>query len=119
MLLFGFVDPVNIHVKNLVIDKDKLRIGEEVRLTFEVLVESQQVSKVRLEYVVEYVKARGKRSRKIFQIRERNLEPGRHTFSKVHSFADRSTRRHYPGDHQLTIIVNGVEKAGVGCELLA
>jgi hypothetical protein len=31
--------------------------------------------------------------------------------AKNHSFADMSTRRHYPGEHRIAIIVNGVEKA--------
>ena len=118
MLLFGFADPVHIHVENLVLDRFELSIGDAVRFTFNLLVENQQVSKVRLEYAVDYVKAKGKRSSKIFQISERVLEPGEHTVTKVHSFMDRSTRKHYPGEHQITIVVNGVAKANVSCELL-
>jgi 3-methyladenine DNA glycosylase AlkC len=118
MLLFGFSDPLTIHVKNLVIDKDKLGIGGDVRFTFNLHVETQRESKVRLEYKVDFVKARGKRSPKIFQFGERILDPGEHTFTKTHSFVDRSTRKHYPGEHRITIIVNGVAKASVSFELL-
>jgi 3-methyladenine DNA glycosylase AlkC len=118
LLIFDFADPVDIHVENLELDKIEPRIGEEVRITFKLLVEAKVASKVRLEYAVDYVKARGKKSRKIFQISERHLQPGEHSLSKVHSFVDRSTRKHYPGEHQITIIVNGIEKAEVACELL-
>jgi 3-methyladenine DNA glycosylase AlkC len=118
LLLFGFADPINIHVKNLGIDRDELSIGDDLLFTFNLFVETQQESKVRLEYKVDFVKARGKKSPKIFQLGERNLEPGEHTFTKTHSFVDRSTRKHYPGEHRITIIVNGVAKASVLCQLL-
>ncbi len=42
---------------------------------------------------------------------ENDFDPGSHFFSKRHSVEDRSTRRHYPGMHHISIIVNGVEKA--------
>lgn len=118
MVLFGFSDPEHIHVRNLALDKEKLRIGDAVRFTFELLVDDQNTSRVRLEYAVDYVKSRGKVSRKIFQISERTYSPGEHIISKAHSFIDRSTRRHYPGVHKITIIVNGLDKVDISINLL-
>ena len=48
---------------------------------------------------------------KVFQISENTYAPGEHTIKRKHSFADLSTRKHYPGEHEIAIIVNGVEKA--------
>lgn len=45
--------------------------------------------------------------------------PGKHVFSKKHSFKDMSTRKHYPGEHHIALIMNGVEKAKVSLELVA
>ena len=61
---------------------------------------------------IDFVKAKGKLSRKNFQIIEKEYKPGKNILKRKHSFADMSTRRHYPGIHKISIIVNGVEKAG-------
>jgi len=111
MLLFGFGDPVDIHVNSLEFDKKEVRIGEEVYFSFTLVVDTTGESKVRLEYAVDFIKARGQTSRKVFQIKELSYDPGSYPIKKKHSFVDRSTRKHYPGDHQFTIIINGTEKA--------
>lgn len=118
LLLFGFGDPGQIRINNLVFDKQKLAIGDEMRFTFEMNLNTKNSFQVRLEYMVSFVKAGGKLSGKIFQIREGNYEPGRHIISRKHSFKDLSTRKHYPGPHTITIIVNGVEKVTEKLELV-
>jgi hypothetical protein len=37
--------------------------------------------------------------------------------SRKARFADQSTRKHNPGEHHITILVNGVEKATASFEL--
>ncbi len=111
MTLFGFGDPRTIAVKKLKVDKPKAAIGETVRFSFALSVGTARACKVRLEYAVRFVKARGKVSRKVFKISERSCPPGERVIEKKHSFADMSTRRHYPGEHPIEIIVNGKTKA--------
>ncbi len=72
---------------------------------------------LRQEFIVTYMKARGKPSRKVFQISEGEVKPGVHTVTRKLSFADLSTRKHYPGLHEIAIVVNGVEKASTGLDL--
>jgi 3-methyladenine DNA glycosylase AlkC len=110
MRLFGFGDPARIKVENLKFSNQKPMIGEEINLFFELKVETDKFAKIRLEYVVYYVKSKGKVSRKVFQIRELNYDPGIYSVNKKHSFLNHSTRKHFPGDHDIAIIVNGVEK---------
>ena len=84
-------------------------IGGDLRFSF--TLETKEATKVRLEYGVDYVKANGKRSRKIFQISESDMkENQKKLYSRKLSFEDLSTRRHYPGVHSITLIVNGVEQ---------
>ena len=115
--LFGFGDPTHISVENLTLDKETLCIGEDLHYTFELRIHNKDACKVRLELGVYYVKAKGKLSRKVFHIREDSFDPGSHVISRRHSFENRSTRKHYPGEHQLAIIVNSVEKARASLEL--
>ena len=110
LMLFGFGDPANIHVENFSFDQKELSIGEDLRFSFELSVKTGKNCRIRLEYAVYYVKASGRPSRKIFQIREIDSKPGRYKFSRKQTFMDFSTRRHYPGEHFISIFVNGVEK---------
>jgi hypothetical protein len=64
------------------------------------------------------VKSNGKRNRKIFKISEVSLkENEKKSYTKKHSFADVSTRKHYPGIHSITLIVNGAERGTLDFEL--
>jgi 3-methyladenine DNA glycosylase AlkC len=117
LMLFGFADPTHLHVEHLALDRERLPIGESLRITFDLCVEGEAPSKVRLELGVYYRKVRGNLSRKIFQLGEAQCQPGRHRISRGHSFQERSTRKHHPGKHQLAIVVNGVEKAKASFEL--
>jgi 3-methyladenine DNA glycosylase AlkC len=117
LILFGFSDPTHLYVENLTLDREMVRIGDSLQFTFDLCVEEEGPCKVRLELGVFYRKARGNLSRKIFQMGEVTYGPGRHTVRRGHSFQDRSTRTHYPGEHQLSIVVNGVEKARTSFQL--
>jgi hypothetical protein len=113
MRLFGLHDSGRIDVKSLKLNKSRLRIGEDLRFDFVLSVGTKAACTVRLEYVVYFVKAKGKTSKKVFKISESSLKPGDHKVSRIHSFADMSTRKHHPGEHRIAIIANGVEKAQV------
>lgn len=117
LLLFGFCDPTHIKVENFKIDKDMVKIGEDIRFSFDLIIDEKERSKVRLEYVVYFMKANGKLSKKVFQITENEYVPGKHLFKRKHLFVDMSTRKHYPGEHRVSIIINGEEKAVTSLEL--
>jgi hypothetical protein len=118
MMLFGFGDPTHIGVHNLCLGEKAIYIGDDLPFTFELSVDGNKACLVRLEMGVTYAKARGKQSTKIFQIKEDRFDPGRHPVGRKHSFRDLSTRKHYAGKHQISIIVNGVGKAMASFELL-
>jgi 3-methyladenine DNA glycosylase AlkC len=108
--LFGFRDPKQVAVKGLSIEPQELRIGERVEFRF-LLQSRQPLGKIRLEYAIDYRKSRGNLSRKIFQLSEFETSEKEREVVRRHAFIDRSTRRHFPGEHRLAVIVNGVEKA--------
>lgn len=109
LAIFGFFDAASIDVNGPVLDKKTLAIGESITFSFDIFTKKE--TKVRLEYGIDYVKASGKTSRKIFQISELLLkENEKKSYDKSHSFADLSTRRHYPGVHSVVLMVNGAER---------
>jgi 3-methyladenine DNA glycosylase AlkC len=111
MILFGFEDPSHIQMSDLKLEKKRLKIGDDLLFSFNLIVPGKSKSKIRLEYIIHYVKSAGKLSGKVFQITENEFNPGTHNISRKRSFADVSTRKHFPGTHHITIIANGVEKA--------
>jgi len=107
--IFGFSDARHVDIHGFSLDAESVSIGEGI--TFSFTIAASEAAKVRLEYGIDYVKAGGKRSRKIFQISEISLRENQEkAYTKTHSFADLSSRKHYPGIHAITLIVNGTER---------
>ena len=71
---------------------------------------SKEDQKARLEYAIHYQKANQKHSIKVFKITENNYKKGKYTYSRKQSFQNMSTRKHYPGLHKITLIINGTPK---------
>lgn len=118
LAIFGCDDDTSIDVDDFALEATSLSLGESI--TFSFSIQAKKPMKVRLEYGIDYVKAGGKRNRKIFQISEISLKKSeKKSYVKNHSFADLSTRKHYPGIHSIALIVNGVERRKLDFELEA
>ncbi|MCA9885809.1 MAG: DNA alkylation repair protein [Anaerolineae bacterium] len=110
--IFGFGDVDDVTVSNLTVIPDPIVIGDDLFFSFDLLLKADQTKKLRLEYAIHYVKANGKRSKKVFQISEREVTPNTsHTIKSKQSFRNMTTRKHYPGQHKIEILVNGISKA--------
>lgn len=117
LALFGFADAGCVKVAGFSLATPSVSLGGSMIFSFEV--EAKKATKVRLEYGIDYVKANGKRNRKIFQISELTFrDNGKRSYTKAHSFAEVSTRKHYPGLHSVTLIVNGTERGTLDFEVL-
>lgn len=116
--IFGFADAACVSIGGFTLSTASVSIGENMAFSFDIVVKKE--TKVRLEYGIDYMKANGKRNRKIFKISELLLKKNtKKSYTKTHSFADATTRRHYPGTHALTLIVNGAERGTLDFEVLA
>ncbi|MBC8046779.1 MAG: DNA alkylation repair protein [Fimbriimonadaceae bacterium] len=97
-------------VKNLKLSKKKLKIGESVAFNFDFKNVEQKKVKFRIEYAVFYVKANKTHSKKVFQLKEGEFTSQKIvSFKKLHHLRDLTTRKHYPGEHFIVILVNGKE----------
>lgn len=108
---FGLAEAKGVSVEELKTDKKKIKIGDSLSFSFSLKVKNE--TKLRIEYGIDFVKANGKTSRKIFKLSEGIFENGVHTLSRKQSFKDLTTRKHYSGKHAIAVIVNGKEKAAV------
>jgi 3-methyladenine DNA glycosylase AlkC len=97
----------------------KLRIGERGELWYAFTIREGGPVRLRAEYGIDFVKAGNRVSRKLFVLFDKPAEGGiRLEGKKTHRWADLSTRRHYPGDHRISLRVNGREIAAEVIKLL-
>lgn len=116
--IFGFTHADCVKVDGFTLKNSSISIGEDIRFSFAIL--ATDTIKIRLEYEIDYARLNGKHSRKIFQISEILLKANQEkSYSKTHSFKDLSSRKHYPGIHYLTLIVNGTPWKTLDFEVLA
>jgi 3-methyladenine DNA glycosylase AlkC len=108
--LFGFQALRDVAVHHLQCQQ-VVPIGGDWSFAFELTVAGKKAQQLRLEFGIDYLKANGSQSRKIFQLREAIFEPGTYRLEKRHSFLERTTRKHHRGRHAVAVLVNGQEMA--------
>jgi len=109
MTLFGFSTPEHLKLSHLKVTP-KVALGDKLDFSFSIKTQKEKLGKCRLEFAIDFVKANGRLSRKIFKIAEADYAKKEKHVSKYFSFKKISTRKYYAGKHQLTIIINGVEQ---------
>jgi 3-methyladenine DNA glycosylase AlkC len=119
LALFGYGGRVTASVSGLRLSPRRLRIGHTLEFAFSLDATSTRPRRLRLEYAIHFMKASGRRSVKVFQIAEKEFAPGAIEISRRHGFQDLTTRKHYPGEHLLAVIVNGREQVREGFMLRA
>lgn len=106
--IFGFLPPTTIQTNNFDLSTKEVSIGNDVHFSFDILNNADQAVKVRIEYAVHFLRQNGEHNEKVFMISERELKTReRYTVVKKHSFKIISTRKYYPGEHHISIIING------------
>lgn len=113
--LFGFGGgdvQSSVDIRELRIEPETIRLGEQLRFSFRLT--SKAPASFRLQYAVEYVKANGKTAPKRFHLPERKEFIGDEVISWSVTVKDFTTRKHYPGYHRVSILVNGEERASGG-----
>ncbi|MDF9840581.1 MULTISPECIES: hypothetical protein [unclassified Paenibacillus] len=116
MAIFGYAEEEDhtplVAAAALSADPAVLRIGESCVLSYELRVREGEAVRIRVEYGIDFVKAGGKTSRKLFLLSDKTVPGGsRLSAVRTHRWADLTTRRHYPGGHRIVLLVNGREVA--------
>lgn len=107
LALFSLGDIEHLSPVKVVTNKPDVAIGDAFNFSFTLRTAEQALGNLRVEYAVHFVKANGKLSRKVFKIGEGDIrEPEKH-YIKTHSLKQLTTRKHYPGEHKLEVLVNG------------
>lgn len=86
----------------------RIRVGESCAIELSLENRARAAQAVVVDLAVHFVKAGGSARAKVFKVRSLRLLPGEKvSVAKAISFAQRTTRRHYPGRHRIEALVNG------------
>jgi 3-methyladenine DNA glycosylase AlkC len=116
--IFGHHEAKGIEIEKIELNKKRLNIGDNLTFSFEIQNTLKRDQDVRIEYAIDYYKASGKTSRKVFHLSKTKLKPGILEFKRMQRFTDFTTRKHYPGIHRIHILVNGEIKASQEFKLI-
>lgn len=120
MALFGMAPPAGVEVESWTVTPGEAAIGDSVRFRYAVRVPQGEAVKLRIELAAYFVRTTGRDYRKLFKLSEKIAEGGALLQGgREFSFADLSTRKHYPGMHRLALVVNGEELASADVRLVA
>lgn len=105
--MFGVENADHILIKSFKCSQKSFSIGEHLSFDFLLENRSSKEKKLRLEYVIHYLKKGGQHSEKVFKLAEKTYPCGKHQIKRRHSLKPMTTRVHYPGLHKIDLIVNG------------
>lgn len=107
LALLGFAVPTSISLTGLTVDPT-VRVGGKVAMSAVLTNSGDDAVKVVIDYSIGFRKANGTIAHKVFKLAAKTVGPHeRVDIAKSHSFAPITTRRYYPGGHELAVQVNG------------
>ena len=117
LALLGYGPPA-VAVRNLAVAPAAIPMGGEVTFTFDVESLTDEPQELMIDFVLHLVRARGKRTPKVFKLTRRTLQPGEvlHV-EKSFSFQPVTTRKYYPGEHAVEPQINGVTYGSIAFQV--
>lgn len=116
LALFGFAKPSHVEL-SLFNVPTQTEIGASLKMTIALQTRQAKLGKLRVEVCLHYRRANDQLSHKRFKVIEGDYGK-RKKIEKQLSFRPLSTRHYYPGEHRLTLIINGQPMAEKSFELV-
>ena len=106
--VLGYTGSAKLVVERFSVLPAVVRIGESVTVSIQMANRTRKTQSAIVDFRVHFVKANGRSSPKVFKLEAVELAPGGSiALTKKVSLAQLTTRRHYPGRHELDIVING------------
>lgn len=104
----GYGAKLQVQLKDFSINKSNYKLGDDLKFRFKIKSESLKVQNLVLDYVINYKKANGKLSSKVYKLKNLTLKAGEVIeIEKIHRLRVITTRTFYSGLHQITLQLNG------------
>jgi 3-methyladenine DNA glycosylase AlkC len=118
--VLGFsADNASIEVDGPRLNRTRVPAGEAVELHATIRNVGDADARLAIDYIVHHRRANGGQTTKTFKLTTATLKPGQSVEARrSHSFRPISTRRYYPGEHAISLQINGVATSPETFELL-
>ena len=118
LALIGATGAAEVRVEAFYATPTRLRLGERLTIRARLVSSGAETQRLVVDYAIHYVKKSGATSRKVFKLREVDLEPGgAWEASTSQVMRDFTTRSHNAGRHKVELMVNGAVLAEAGFDL--
>jgi len=115
---FGF-GPAQISPSTLELATESVRIGDKLGFSVNLRSTGPKRQNIAIDYVIHFRKSDGKLAPKVFKGGIFALDPGETLeFQRFHDFRQVTIRRYYPGQHAISLRINGADTDAVSFQLL-
>jgi 3-methyladenine DNA glycosylase AlkC len=120
LAIIGAGGKPEVEIMDVQVNPPVIGLGEKITLSFAVKSTVAASQRLVIDYAIDYVKANGSTSAKVFKLKALTL-PGQSTehLSRGQHIKELTTRRHYAGKHTVHVLVNGERLASTAFEILA
>ncbi|WP_447764495.1 DNA alkylation repair protein [Pseudomonas reinekei] len=120
LAIIGAGGKPEVEIMDVQVNPPVIGLGEKITLSFAVKSTVAASQRLVIDYAIDYVKANGSTSAKVFKLKALTL-PGQSTehLSRGQHIKELTTRRHYAGKHAVHVLVNGERLASTAFEILA
>lgn len=106
--LMGIDGKAKIKLGKVSLNKKRYKLNDKLVFEFEVSSTSTKTQKLVVDYAIDFVKANGKKGKKVFKLKTFEIDPKEKvTLKKSHSLKPITTMKYYTGIHHLMLQVNG------------
>lgn len=106
--LLGYTENPQLDFQSLEVCPKAIHLGDTIEFSFKLQSANSKPQFIVIDYAVHHMKANGQTSPKVFKFRTLEIAPGETVnLSKQHSIKPITTRKYYPGDHAIEILING------------
>ena len=105
------INPKGIEITKFELPKS-VKIGDKINFSFIATNKNKSKKYIRLEYAIYFLLKNGKLSRKVYKISEGSFaKQEARSVERFHNLKIITTKKYYPGGHEIAIIANGKELA--------
>lgn len=106
--LMGVTGEAKVNLNNLKLNQKDYKVGDTLAFDFELKSTSSKSQDLIVDYLINFVKANGTRSAKVFKLKTIALKAGEKVvLKKSHSLKKITTMTFFKGEHEVQIQING------------
>jgi 3-methyladenine DNA glycosylase AlkC len=106
--IMGVEGRPNIELQNFKLNKKRFSLNDKLNFSFDIQSKSKKTQTLIIDYSIDFVKANGKKGKKVFKLKTVQLDPGEKlNIEKNHHLKPITTMKFYSGIHHLKLQING------------